>query len=525
MTIETIEDHENLIDALIDPACWPQGGGDRRRIDTHISTVVLAGEVAYKIKKPLDLGFLDFRSLQARKFACEEELRINRRLAPHIYQAVCAITGSPTAPLIDAEGDAIDWAVRMQRFDPDAVLSNPALEIDDRLIDRLAETVAAFHASAPVADGARSDVQSSNGNPPELSAVLANFHQLKVVDGSLLGHVRELESWTLDRAQSLRPLLRQRRQHGCVRECHGDLHLGNVALIDGDPVVFDAIEFDPDLRWIDVANDIAFLTMDLHQRDMRDSAYRFVDRYLSATGDYAALRLLQFYEVYRALVRAKIAAIRLQQVDDGEQRAKTREELERYLTLAIQLAAPRRGALLITHGVSGSGKSYASAGLSQQLHGVRLRSDVERKRLLGLAPEADAAPGGGYDAGVTARTYRRLLDLAREVIEAGYPVIVDATFLDRADRVRFADLAAKLCVPFAILDCEADPDILRARITARQSETGNVSDADLAVLEAQLARAAPLTPDERAVSLSISPGRPLDLRALAALLAHDHQSA
>lgn len=525
MAIDTIDEHEALIGALLDARRWPQGGRDRQRIDTHISTVVLAGDCAYKIKKPLDLGFLDFRSLDARKAACDEELRLNSRLAPTLYQSVCAITGSVSQPTVDGVGEAIDWAVRMRRFDPDAVLSNPAIPIDESLIDDLAQTVAHFHVCADLAAPATAERAQATGDMPEMKAVLANFERLRELGAPFVDPVKTLESWTVAHAGALRPVLQWRREHGCIRECHGDLHLGNIALIEGEAVVFDAIEFDPDLRWIDVANDIAFLTMDLCQRDMQAMAFRFIDAYLSIGGDYALLRVLRFYEVYRALVRAKISAIRMQQVGEGDERDVARQSLQRYLALAQTLAQTRRGALLITHGVSGSGKSYASAGLAQRFGGVRLRSDVERKRLLGLAADADATDRGGYGAEVTRRTYQRLAELAETVIGAGYTAIVDATFLVHADRARFAQLAKRCEVPFAILDCSAAPEVLRARITARQREMGNVSDADLAVLERQLERVEPLSAGERAVSLPITPDVPLDLAALQRMLGSTDQSA
>ena len=189
-----------------------------------------------------------------------------------------------------------------------------------------------------------------------------------------------------------------------MRECHGDLHLGNVALIDGRPVVFDAIEFNPAFRWIDTINDVAFLTMDLHHRGRSDLAYRFIDRYLALTGDYAALRLLRFYEVYRALVRAKIAAIRLQQLGAADGRDSVQAEVDSYVYLAERLAAPMRGAIVITCGVSGSGKSHHSAHLPGPLAAVRVRADVERKRLLGVDADRDVTAQGGYTAAMTART-------------------------------------------------------------------------------------------------------------------------
>ena len=501
MEIRTVDGHEALVRSLLDPERWPQGGAHRARIDTHISTVVLAGDRAYKIKKPLNLGFLDFVSLASRKAACDEELRLNRRLAPQVYERVCAVTGSIAEPRMDGDGAPIDWAVCMRRFDPDAVLSNPRLTIDGVLIDRLADAVATFHTAAPPCPPGE-----IYGDPDTVWWPMHNnFGQLEEGGGDTAQRVMRIEDWTADAARRVRDLLLQRKRDGYVRECHGDLHLGNVALIDGRPVVFDAIEFNPAFRWIDTINDVAFLTMDLHHRGRSDLAYRFIDRYLALTGDYAALRLLRFYEVYRALVRAKIAAIRLHQLGAADGRDSVQAEVDSYVYLAERLAAPMRGAIVITCGVSGSGKSHHSAHLPGPLAAVRVRADVERKRLLGVDADRDVTAQGGYTAAMTARTYDRLAELARTIAGSGLVAVVDATFVDRTQRVRFRALADELGVPFLILDFEAPADMLRERIVRRRSKAGNVSDADIAVLERQLIARDPLDMSERSVSLSVLP--------------------
>lgn len=516
MAIDTTAQHEQLIRSLMDAAHWPAGGGERRRIDTHISSVVLAGDRAYKIKKPLDLGFLDFLSLESRHAACEEELRLNRRLAPDIYLAVAAITGSTESPAIDGDGPVIDWAVVMRRFDPDAILSNLAAQLSPVLIDELARRVARFHASAAVCPP-----QEPFGTPEVAFAPMQdNFDQVRALSGGSADAAFErLHAWTLGQYRCLGPVLARRKAEGHVRECHGDLHLGNVALIDGEPVVFDAIEFNPAFRWIDTMNDVAFLTMDLHHGGRDALAHRFLDRYLQDGGDYPGLAVLRFYEVYRAMVRAKIAAIRESQDLEADERRAVEAELASYVDLAERLTQGPRGALVITHGVSGSGKSHVVEPLPGPLAAVRMRSDVERKRLLGVAPGEDATALGAYSADLTQRTYARLADLAREAVAAGYVAIVDATFLHRAQRGAFRDLAAALQVPFVILDCDAPPEVLRERILQRRREAGNVSDADLAVLEGQLASREPLSDGERASSIAVRPDRPLAVRELRQRLA------
>ena len=501
VAIETPEQHEALIRALMDTARWPQGGGDRRRIDTHISSVILAGNLAYKIKKPLDLGFLDFVSLQAREQACREELRLNRRLAPDIYLDALPVTGSVDAPRVDGGGPAIDWAVVMRRFDPDAILSNLAAELTPSLITRLAQRVAGFHAGAAVSP----DTAPYGGPEAALAPMRDNFDQITGLTGDGHPSLNGLRAWTLERYADLLDTLCRRKATGHVRECHGDLHLGNVALIDGEPVVFDAIEFNPGLRWIDTLNDVAFLTMDLHHGGRAALAYCFLDRYLQITADYEGLAVLRFYEVYRAMVRAKIAAIRQQQDLPAQERQLVEIELASYLVLAERLTAARRGALIITYGLSGSGKSFQGAALTGPLPALCLRSDVERKRLLGVDPGEDATALGGYSPDLTRRTYARLAELARSVVDAGYVAVVDATFLLAAQRAPFSALAAELGVPFVILDCDAPVEVLRQRILMRRQEAGNVSDADLAVLERQLVVREPLSDAELGYAIRVRP--------------------
>lgn len=541
MGVETLQQHEALIQSLMDPERWPAGGGRRQRIDTHISTVVLAGHRAYKIKKPLDLGFLDFVTLDNRHKACEEELRLNRRLAPDVYLAVCAITGSIENPRIAGrdcvsagpshahpDDDAppghhppghhpapvIDWAVVMRRFDPDAILSDPGVEPDTRLIDELAARVGAFHAAAAVCDP-----QAAFGSPDVVAEPMKqNFIQIRVPDGADAALLARLKHWTLRALDELTPILAQRKANGFVRECHGDLHLGNIALIDGQPVVFDAIEFNAGLRWIDTISDAAFLTMDLHHRGLSELAYRFLDGYLQHSGDYAGTRVIQLYQVYRAMVRAKIAAIRAGQDLPRSEKADVAAELSSYLRTAAELSEPRHGAVVITHGVSGSGKSTVAAQLPGVLPAIRIRSDIERKRLLNIDPTEDATGHGAYTASLTGDTYSRLAESAAAVARSGYIALVDATFLKAEYRDRFAALAQAAGVAFAIIDCDAPPDLLRARIRERRKASDNVSDADLQVLERQLQQRDRLTPAERGLSVTITPDLALDVDRLLRLL-------
>jgi predicted kinase len=309
----------------------------------------------------------------------------------------------------------------------------------------------------------------------------------------------------------LRATFMQRKAIGRVREGHGDLHLANAVVLGDDVTAFDCIEFDPGLRWIDVYNDVAFLAMDLMAHGRRDLAMRYLDAWLAASGDYEGLPVLRYYLAYRALVRALVARIRAAQggaAPDGPD----------YLKLAQRLVDERDARLLITHGLSGSGKSHVSLRLLECAGAIRLRSDVERKRLFGLDAlhDASARPGEGIYAGdATQRTYERLLALAMHSLDAGYPTIVDATFLRARERDAFREAARARGVPFTILHCRAEPALLRERVAARRAGRTDASDADLAILERQLAGHEPLRDDERGVAIEIDTGRPVDVDALA----------
>ena len=462
--------------------------------------MLLAGEYAYKIKKPVALGFLDFSTLRLRRFYCEEELRLNRRTAPRLYLEVVPVAGSETAPRLGGPGEAIEYAVQMRRFPQEALLSRMAQDgtLTAGHIDALARATAAFHAQA-----ARADAGRPFGTAAEvLAPALQNFDQIEALigGGEEMSELERLRAWTREEHARLGKTFDARKAGGFVRECHGDLHLGNVALIDGQPTPFDGIEFNEALRWIDVMSDVAFMVMDLTDRRLPRLAHRFLNAYLEETGDYAGLAVLRFYLVYRALVRAKVACIRVHQrgVPADELRRGECEHLE-YLRLARSLAGESRRALVLMHGLSGSGKTTVAQYLVEALGALRVRSDVERKRLVGLDAQArsgSALGAGLYAADLTARTYARLAELARAIIEAGYPAVVDATFLLRAQRGSFAALVRALGVPYAIADCEAPEAVLRERVEARERNARDASEAGVAVLEHQLASREPLTGDE-----------------------------
>ncbi len=512
---------QKLIEALQSPACYPHAVDRVEHVETHISHLLLAGDCVYKIKKPLDLGFLDFSTLERRRFYCEEELRLNTRLAPQIYEAVVAIGGSADAPVFDGGGDAFEYAVRMKRFDREQEL--------DKLLERgelprawmqdLAGIVAGFHERIP-----RAAPDSNLGTPEAvLQPMQENFDQLGelIEDHEQRRLLDTLEQWTLDSYRQLKGILSERHEQGFIRECHGDMHLGNMTRFEDRLVIFDGIEFSEALRWNDIISEVAFVTMDLADRGAPGHAWAFLNTWLEYTGDYAGVRLLRFYEIYRAMVRAKIAGIRLAQSLPADERQRCLQECEGYLALARHLTRYGGGALLINHGFSGSGKTTRSREIVEQLGAIRIRTDVERKRLAGMKPHerGDSQVGEGiYSSGMSERTYSRLSELAELLIRAGYPVIVDGAFLGRRRRDEFRDIAGRLQVPCVILDYQAPGDVLRERVRERAEREDDASDAGLQVLEHQLETAGPLQSDEPVVA--IEHDQPLPLETIAARLEH-----
>ena len=463
-------------------------------VETHISWVLLAEGLAYKLKKPVRLSFVDFSTLALRKHFCEEELRLNRRLAPSLYLRVVPICGSVQAPRIDGHGEPIDYAVCMRRFAPGALLSErvAAGKLMPEHLESLARRLAGFHQEAPIAPLAPGRDAIERVTAP----VLGVLQELRRhVDRARVG---ALESWLATRAEALREIWWAREHDGRTCECHGDLHLANVVLLDAEATAFDCVEFDPALRQIDVMSDVAFLTMDLKANGRGDLALRFLDTYLQCSGDYAGVPVLRFYEVYRALIRALVGCLRTRNDGIGTPVGPD------YLACAGSLirSSDNAARLLITHGVSGSGKSTLARQLLGPAGAIRLRSDVERKRLFGLsALEQSSDRVQIYTADATARTYERLRQCARTALRAGYPVIVDAAFLRRAERDLFRTLAQELHTPFAILHCTSREDRLRERVSARAASAADPSEADVAVLERQLQHREPLSADECAFAI------------------------
>ena len=476
-----------LIQALHNPACYPHPVKRVYCLETHSSWVLLAGRYAYKIKKPLNLGFLNYSTLALRLHDCQEELRLNQRLAAKLYLGVISIGGSAQQPILGAE-PSIEYAVKMRRFAANQQLTQQLRrnQLLPQHIDAIAIALARFHRSLPATE----DKQFASAALLQAQSQ-QSFEQLQQwLPADSTASLPALAQRYQQVFTAITPLFAQRQAQGFIRECHGDLHLGNWAFINGKPTAFDGISFNPALRWIDVINDLAFLMMDLLFYGRSDWAYRLLNRYLEDSGDYDGLALLPFYLSSRALVRAKVAALQAAPIS----------HCHAYLALAQQCLTPHSPQLVITHGLPGSGKTTLSQQLLQGYPCIRIRSDVERKRIAGLSPLA-RSNGTLYSSAHTQQTYQRLYQISQQLLTLGYSVVVDAAFLRQTERLAFQTLAQQRRLGFYILDIHAAVSTLRQRLAGRINDA---SEADVTVLETLRHCDEPLSPAETAYAITLS---------------------
>ncbi|MEX2382726.1 MAG: AAA family ATPase [Opitutales bacterium] len=492
---------ETSLGALRQPGFWPQPG-PVEVIETHISRVFLVGDRAYKLKKPVDFGFVDFTTLEKRRHSCEEELRLNRRLAPDLYLAIRTLTGAPDRPDFEGEGEPIDYAVEMKRFDQGDLMANVerAGKLTCEHMEQLARIVAGFHEQCGIAGP-----EASFGNPQEVARPVDENFRILLADNPSTGQkerLRFLRAWSQDEWSALFRFFNARKSGGRIRECHGDMHLSNMILKEERITLFDCLEFSPELRWIDVLSEVAFCTMDLASRRRDSLAHYFLNAYLEITGDYPGLAVLPYYLSYRAMVRAKVSWLRLQEApEEGEEQL--RENLAKCLSLAETYAFRRQPQLIVMHGVSGTGKSYGGSEIMKNLGAIRIRSDVERKRIAADIHESDL-----YSPEMTRLTYNSLHKAAESGLQAGFPVVLDAAYLHKRERARARQLAERLKVPFRLLHLSATEETMEKRIRQRQKQETDPSDADWDVLQKQLASREPLTKGERERALDVDTDRP-----------------
>ena len=459
--------------------------------ETHISQILLTGDWVYKIKKPVDFGFLDFSTLDKRRYFCEEELRLNRRSAPELYHSVEPLCRAGDHYNFCGEGEVVDYAVKMRQFDPDSLLQMrmPTLVDQPDFFQSLGYGLAKFHEQAAISPG-----DEAFGTADAVCfPVDENFRQIlpRLSDQDDIVRVQRIQLWSEEQGKHLSDVFERRKFQGMIRECHGDLHLGNIALIDEQPVMFDCIEFNERFRWIDVASDLAFLVMDMEFNGYARQANGVLNSYLEYSADYDLLSVLNFYRIYRALVRAKVAVLRMEQAEAGEA-AQLLDLFRRYLAFAEEAVEITGQYLAITCGVSGSGKSTLARKLAGASNAIHLRSDVVRKQLVGLKPLDSSEkldpdnPQLLYSQPYTDNTFQQLEQLAGKILGLGYPVLVDATFLKSVARFPFMSLAKSVAVPYHIIYLNVPRSTLVERILKRQQESNDASEAGVQVMEQQL---------------------------------------
>lgn len=463
------------IRACFDPVTYPHPVHHIRLIETHISWLFLTGSFVYKFKKPVDFGFLDFTTLDKRQRDCQRELQLNRRLAAPLYHAVvpltCASNRSGEHVQLGGDGEVVDYALKMTQFEQHDLLSRRLQQggFDPAWMDQLATTIARFH-------------RDSAPHPERDAATLLAAHlqeNLRIGRQYAAQHQAHTSLTTLDHflataLPALMPQLHQRQAQ--IRDCHGDLHLNNIALYQGEPIAFDCIEFNDDYRIIDCMNDVAFLVMDCDARGHHGLGMRFLARYLEQSSDYAGLSLLPLYLIYRATVRAKVACLLATEATESHEAAW--QEAADYFDLAASYCAPRRPHLFAVGGLSGSGKSHlANLGMAQ-CGALSIRTDAVRRR---IAPQHRHLPR--YSDAMHRLTYQQLFADAEAALEAGFSVILDATFLHPKSRRSVQQLAQRCAVPLHFFWLNIPPEQLRENIRQRQHD---ISEADLDVLEQQL---------------------------------------
>ncbi len=503
-----------IIADLLRPEAYDHPSDDLRLHETHSSWVVLAGEFAYKLKKPVNLGFLDFTTVEQRRADCDEELRLNQRFSPEVYLGVVEVAERDGHFRVGGERGTGEPAVNMRRL-PEAGMLPTMLErgeVDTRLARRIGRILAKLHGRAETGP----DIDAYGGPTAVAANWQENFEQIRPFVGRTIANDinEDIRVYVDEFLRQHKTLLERRVAEGHVRDGHGDLHAASICIDNGEIRLFDSLQFSPRYRCADLASEVAFLAMDLEHNGRADLAWAFVDSYVRGSDDDELLRLLDFYTCYRAYVRGKVRSLRLaqtEQASDHEQRALISES-RAYFDLAWAHAggvpAPP---LLVTMGLPASGKTTLARALAGRLGLVHLSSDVMRKTMAGLHPTrrgADAFGSGLYDPSMTQRTYAALRRDAARWLRRGRGVVVDATFGSPSERAQLQQLARRLDTGLHVVWCEADDATLIARLKQRATQQGVVSDARIELWPDL--RAAFTPPDEQTSLLRVDATRSMD---------------
>ncbi len=484
-----------LIASLLDPGAYPDRPQEVRLIQTHISYVLLAGEVVYKIKKPVNLGFVDYSTLRKRHFYCQEEIRLNARLCPEIYLGVVPVVKTKRGPRLEGKGRPVEYAVKMKRLDDDRMMDGLVLrgEATPEMLREVARTLAEFHEKAECSErtAAYGSVETIRQNTEENFTQTENFVDIVLTRG----RYEFIETYTRGFISRAEPFFKLRVDRGRIRDGHGDLHLGNICYLER-PCIYDCIEFSERFRCGDVASEVAFLAMDLDFHGRADLARVFVDTYVEAAKDGDLLELLDFYKCYRAFVRGKVRSLPLDAEETSyDEKRFDLDEAKRYFDLAYRYAGGKtRPVLTVIGGLPGTGKSSLAKELGDELGLVVISSDVVRKRLAGLDPSMprhEAYQAGIYSEEMTRRTYLAMADDAAKLMAAGHSVILDATFGLRWQRQLARATAERVEGKFLFIECMAPEAEIRRRLAERQAAGESVSDADFEIYLEQKRRFEP----------------------------------
>ena len=502
------------IEALLSPGAYPHRVDGIELRQTHISYVFIADDLVYKLKKPFDFGFLDYTTLEKRRHFCEEEVRLNRRLCEDTYLGVAPIVSSGGDIKIEADGEVLDYAVKMRRLPEERMMSH-LIERDaivPPMLAALAERIAAFHMSSERSG----EIDRFGGLETVALNWRENFEQIKAYIGRTITRPQfdDIRAFVENTIEGDATLFAGRVEEGRARDCHGDMRTDAVCFEDDCVCIYDCIEFNERFRYSDVAADIAFLAMDLEFRGRRDLSDELLGRYLSYALDSTLPLLLPFYKCYRAYVRGKVDGFQLDQPEvSDEQKAQVTAEARHYFELARSYALqPSPHTLIITIGVSGSGKSYLANALAAHIGTVILSSDVTRKRLLGIDPAErhhEPLDSGIYDPDVTERTYATLIEEARPWLQQGKPVILDATFLMRSQRHAALLLAGQAGARFLAIECDADEQTVWERLSERQGDKRVVSDGRWEIYQTQQERREPVDELPVGTHITVDTARPL----------------
>ncbi|WP_026100856.1 bifunctional aminoglycoside phosphotransferase/ATP-binding protein [Synechococcus sp. PCC 7336] len=495
-----------LIQQMLLPDFYPHPVADPiQLIQTHISYVFLTGEFAYKVKKPLDFGFLNYTTLEKREFYCQAELRLNQRGAAELYLDVLAISETDGTFELGGRGQPVEYVLQMRQFPQETLL--PELldrgELTPALIRQLAQRIARFHAQLDTSDYIREFGSVANIR----AAFDENYEQTE----RYIGGPQTREQWEATRTATDRffadraDLLHRRVRDNKIRECHGDLHLNNICYWNNRFSLFDCIEFNEPFRFVDVMYDIAYIVMDLQVRGRSGLSALFVNEYIEQTGDYEGLQVLPLYVSRQSYVRAKVTSFLLDDPNvSADKRAEAEQTAAQYYRLACECLQPRTGRLFLMSGLSGSGKSTVARAIAQKFDAVHIRSDAVRKHLAGI-PLQERGSEGDYGSGIytpemTAKTYDRLLELGILLAEEGYPAILDAKYDRQALRQTAIAAAREHNIPLKIVSCEAPIETIRTWLKARQ---GDIADATVDILERQIEAFEPLSEAEKASAVVI----------------------